>query len=269
MFHDFFAWLQYDLGKQGEEGLSWSQALNGSQNLWNLFEGTHVLTLMFFAGTIWIIDLRMMGVAFRNVPFSKLNDRILPITMIAFGVMVFTGVVTLFGRQPATFYYHDMWFRLKMIFLLIAMANIFWFHYKVQTSQAAWDADPTPPRNVRLSGAISMTCWVLIIIFGRFIAYDWYKCDKLPSESFLYTFQECEHLYEGMDEDALEEEERLLDEDVDPLANGGRIDPFAAPPPNPFGDPPAETTETPVEESPPDPGAPAGPAAPATPGEGE
>ena len=42
--------------------------------------------------------------------------------------------------------------------------------------------------------------WVLIIIFGRFIAYDWYKCDKLPSDSFLYTSQECEHLYEGMDE---------------------------------------------------------------------
>jgi hypothetical protein len=266
LFHDFFAWMQYELGKVGD-GLSWSMALNGSQNLWNLFEGTHVLTLMFFAGTIWIIDLRMMGIAFRNTPFSRLNDKILPITMIAFGMMVFTGVVTFFGRQPATFYYHDMWFRLKMIFLVIAMVNILWFHFKVQTSQVTWDADPTPPRNVRISGAISMACWILIIIFGRFIAYDWYKCDKLPSDSFLYMFQECEHLYEGMDEDALEEEERLLNEDEDPLAGGGTVDPFAAPPPNPFGEPPA-STQTPTEESPPDPGAPAETEA-ATPGEGE
>ena len=71
-----------------------------------------------------------------------------------------------------------------------------------------------------------------------------------------------------MDEDALEEEERLLNEDEDPLAGGGRVDPFAEPPPNPFGDPPAETTETPAEESPPDPGAPAETEA-ATPGQGE
>ena len=67
------------------------------------------------------------------------------------------------------------------------------------------------------------------------------------------------------DQDALEEEERLLNEDEDPLAGGGRVDPFANPPPNPFGEPPPET---PAEESPPDPGAPAETEA-ATPGEGE
>ena len=254
MFHNFFSWLQYDLGKGTEEGaLSWSQALNNSQNLWNLFEGTHVLTLMFFAGTIWIIDLRMMGVAFRNVPFSRLNDKVLPITMMAFGMMVFTGLVTFFGRQPATFYYHDVWFRLKMIFLVLASINIFWFHFKVQTSQAEWDAMPTPPMKVRLSGAISMACWILVIIFGRFIAYDWYKCDKLQPSSILYAFAECANLYtDGENEESLEDEE-MLNDDVDPLANGGKMSMDAPPPAD---EAPADETDTaPVDESPPDPNA--------------
>ena len=254
MFHDFFSWLQYDLGKGAEEGaLSWSQALNNSQNLWNLFEGTHVLTLMFFAGTIWIIDLRMMGFAFRNVPFSRLNDKVLPITMMAFGMMVFTGLVTFFGRQPATFYYHDVWFRLKMIFLVIASINIFWFHFKVQTSQAEWDAMPTPPMKVRLSGVISMACWILVIIFGRFIAYDWYKCDKLQPSSILYAFAECANLYtDGENEESLEDEE-MLNDDVDPLANGGKMSMDAPPPAD---EAPADETDTaPVDESPPDPNA--------------
>ena len=254
MFHDFFSWLQYDLGKGAEEGaLSWSQALNNSQNLWNLFEGTHVLTLMFFAGTIWIIDLRMMGVAFRNVPFSRLNDKVLPITMMAFGMMVFTGLVTFFGRQPATFYYHDVWFRLKMIFLVLASINIFWFHFKVQTSQAEWDAMPTPPMKVRLSGVISMACWILVIIFGRFIAYDWYKCDKLQPSSILYAFAECANLYtDGENEESLEDEE-MLNDDVDPLANGGKMSMDAPPPAD---EAPADETDTaPVDESPPDPNA--------------
>jgi len=255
LLYDFLNWLQYDLGKTSPDGQSWSQALNSSKNLWPMFEGTHVLTLMFFAGTIWIIDLRMMGVAFRNTPFSKLNDRILPITMVAFGMMVFTGLVTMFGRQPATFFYHDMWFRLKMIFLVVASINIFWFHYMVQKSQATWDADPTPPNAVRISGAISMTCWILIIIFGRFIAYDWYKCDKVERGSFLYAFQECDLLYKDLDLDALEEEERMLEEeaDEDPLKSGG-VNPFETPPANPFGEPP------------PDPGPDGQPAAP-TPGQ--
>ena len=75
---------------------------------------------MFFAGTIWLVDLRMMGLAFRNMPFSKLNDRVLPITMVSFAVMVITGVITFIGRDPLL-YYHDIWFRLKMIFLVIAV----------------------------------------------------------------------------------------------------------------------------------------------------
>ena len=265
MFHDFFSWLQYDLGKGTEEGaLSWSQALNNSQNLWNLFEGTHVLTLMFFAGTIWIIDLRMMGVAFRNVPFSRLNDKVLPITMMAFGMMVFTGLVTFFGRQPATFYYHDVWFRLKMIFLVLASINIFWFHFKVQTSQAEWDAMPTPPTKVRISGAVSMLCWILVIVFGRFIAYDWYKCDKLQPTSILDAFAECANLYtNGENEESVEDEE-LMDEDVDPLANGGKMTMEGAPPADEA--PAAEPDAAPTDESPPDPNA-APPAQP-TPGQG-
>jgi len=268
LFHDFFAWLQYDLGKSGEDGLSWSMALNSSQNIWNLFEGTHVLTLMFFAGTIWIIDLRMMGLAFRNVPFSRLNDRVLPITMAAFGVMVFTGLVTFFGRQPATFYYHDVWFRLKMIFLVIAAINIFWFHFMVQKNQAEWDSDPKPPSRVRISGAISMTCWILVIIFGRFIAYDWYKCAKLEPGSFLYTFAECAQMYSAEEEELNSEEEELLGDDVDPLSQQGGNSVFGAPPADDAA--PADEAAPPADGAPPpDPGAEPQPLQPQpTPGQG-
>src|SRR5688572_17515308 len=111
--------------------------------MWNVIEGTHVLTIMFFAGTIWLIDLRMMGLAFTNLPFSKLNERVLPITTIAFAAMVITGLLAFLGRTPVD-YYHNICFRRKMGFLIVAVINIFWFHYKVQKSQAEWDNPPSP-----------------------------------------------------------------------------------------------------------------------------
>jgi hypothetical protein len=198
LFHDFVDWIQHGLGKFSPDGQSWSEQLHESLSLWNVTEGTHVLTLMFFAGTIWIIDLRMMGIAFRNVPFSKLNDRVLPITIGAFAMMVITGVIAAFGRDPLL-YYHDIWFRLKMIFLLIATINIFWFHYMVQKSQPEWDNDAKPPPRVRLSGLISMCCWIVIIAFGRFIAYDFLRCDKVPEGSFVYVFAECKQALSYLD----------------------------------------------------------------------
>jgi hypothetical protein len=204
VFHEFFRWLAEDFGKSNPDGLSWSQALHGSLNLWNLIEGTHVLGIIFFAGTIWIIDLRMMGLAFKTVPFSRLNDKVLPLTIISFGVMVITGVFVFFGRDPLL-YYHNIWFRGKMLFLLLAMINIFWFHYRVQKDQETWDAMEKPPAKVRLSGALSMTSWFLIIILGRLIAYDWFYCDKVKPGSLVYALEECKSALSYLD--AIPEEE--------------------------------------------------------------
>lgn len=199
MFHDFFTWIKEDLGRFGPDGQSWSNQLHESLFMWNVIEGTHVLTLMFFAGTIWLIDLRMMGVAFKNMPFSKLNDRVLPITAISFAVMIITGLIAFIGRDPVM-YYHNIWFRLKMIFLIIAAINIFWFHYQVQKNQDVWDTLEKPPTRVRFSGALSMSCWFFMIILGRFIAYDWFYCEKTPPGSLVYTLQECKQALGYLDE---------------------------------------------------------------------
>lgn len=199
MFHEFFRWLAEDLGKSSPDGLSWSQQIHESLNIFSAFEGAHVLSIMFFAGTIWVVDLRMMGLAFRDIPFSKLNDRILPLTIAAFAAMVLTGVATFIGRDPLL-YYHDVWFRFKMLFLVVASANIFWFHYLIQKNQDVWDAMEKPPARVRVSGAISMVCWIAMIALGRFIAYDFLRCEKVPPGSFVYVFAECKQAMSYLDE---------------------------------------------------------------------
>ncbi|MBI1359410.1 MAG: hypothetical protein GC155_03905 [Alphaproteobacteria bacterium] len=204
MFHEFFRWLQEDLGRT-DTADSWSLQFHGSLNLWGLTEGTHVMTLVLFAGTIFLVDLRLLGVAFKSVPFSKLNDKILPLTVAGFIIMIVTGVI-LFLAKPLD-YYHSVWFRTKMIFLVIASLNIFWFHFKVQKNQEEWDTAENPPRAARISAAISITSWTIIILCGRFIAYNWFDCDKLGAyvqgyaerhqaigETFfkgLYSYGEC------------------------------------------------------------------------------
>jgi hypothetical protein len=49
-----------------------------------------------------------------------------------------------------------------------------------------------------------MVSWLLIIIFGRFIAYYWYRCEKVPEGSFVYVVAECKqalgYLNEGGEE---------------------------------------------------------------------
>jgi hypothetical protein len=34
-----------------------------------------------------------------------------------------------------------------------------------------WNAETTPPLQARLAGGISLTCWVLVFIFGRWTGF--------------------------------------------------------------------------------------------------
>ncbi|OHB31397.1 MAG: hypothetical protein A2790_02470 [Phenylobacterium sp. RIFCSPHIGHO2_01_FULL_69_31] len=189
MIRDFLVWLATQVGKgPGEYDPSWSEALASTLNVWGLLEGTHVLSLMLFAGTIFLVDLRLLGVGFKTTPVSVISDRVLPLTVFGFALMIVTGVA-LFYAKPLL-YYHNLWFRLKLIFLAVAVINIFIFHYRVQKDRAAWDTAPKPPGKARLSAAVSIASWVAVIMFGRFIAYDWYECGK-PLPHWANVAQEC------------------------------------------------------------------------------
>lgn len=197
MFHDLLDWLQSVPGAtDGDPYSSWSQQFAGSLHLWSLTEGTHVLALMAFAGTILLVDLKMLGLIFRDIPYSALNNRILPVTVAGFGLLLVTGLL-LFLANPLN-YYHSFWFRWKVIFILLAAANIFWFHHRTQKTMAEWDAAPDPPAAVKAAAALSLACWIAVIALGRLMAFTWFDCENVKPGSFAYAFTECAAEYGDM-----------------------------------------------------------------------
>ena len=189
MIRDFLVWVATELGKgPGEIDVSWSDALASSLNFWGLLEGTHVMTLVLFAGTIFVVDLRLLGVLFRKTPVSVISDRILPLTVFGIVLMLATGAALFFAKPLV--YYHNLWFRLKLVFLALAFINIIVFHYRVQRDIGAWDTLEKPPTKARVSAFLSLASWILVIFFGRYIAYDWINCGK-PLPHWINVAQDC------------------------------------------------------------------------------
>ena len=189
MIRAILVWLQTELGKgSGDTAQSWSEALLGSLNFWGLVEGSHLIGLMLFAGTILVVDLRLLGVTFRRTPVSVVSDKVLPLTVFGFIFVVITGLA-LFYAKPL-FYYHNIWFRVKMIVLAIALINILVFHSRIQKTQGSWDSDAKPPTGARTAAALSLLTWLAVITCGRFIAYDWFECGK-PQPAFINWAEEC------------------------------------------------------------------------------
>lgn len=162
---------------------SWSIALLESLYAWPLVESTHVLSLGLFVGTAVINDLRLLGWTMNRVPVSEVTGRLLPWTRMGFAVMMATGLL-LFYASPVR-YYHNIFFRLKVLLLIVAGLNAFVFHRGIHRRVAEWDLDPMLPREARVAGAVSLVAWALIVVSGRMIAYNWFDCDLQPQSDLI------------------------------------------------------------------------------------
>lgn len=189
MIRDFLGWL-------GDT--PWSVALLESYYVWPLVESTHVLTLALFVGTALMMDLRLVGVAFRGVPVSEFTRRLLPWTRVGFAIMVVTGLL-LFYSSPLR-YYHNLFFRFKVILLVVAGLNVWLFHSRVHRSVESWDDAFRAPRAARIAGLVSIIAWTGVVFSGRLVAYNWFDCDIQPQPDWVNRAAGCpvEVMEDGM-----------------------------------------------------------------------
>ena len=144
------------------------------ESLWAfpIIESVHVLGICLFVGISSMWDLRLMGVGFAHTHVSDAAERLLPWMKLGFAIMIVSGVVT-FLNSPVR-YYDNVFFRAKMVMLVLAGVNAWVFHRTVHKSISEWDMDPDPPRAAKIAGVTSLVLWALIITTGRMIAYNWF-----------------------------------------------------------------------------------------------
>ena len=157
-----------------------STGLHESFYMYNWIESTHVLALMISLGMLFLIDLRMLGLALPNVPASKIAARLNLPMMIGFSIMIVTGLLLFFAVPVRTT--QSIWFRFKFIMLFAAAINAWLFHKHMNESVSTWDSDPQAPKRLRVGAAVSLGLWAGIVTTGRLIAYDWYDCYRVQSD---------------------------------------------------------------------------------------
>ncbi len=156
--------------------LSFSVDLHESYYMYAWIESLHVITLLLSLGMLIVIDLRMLGLWLTDVPASKIAERLDKPMLVGFTIMVVTGVLLYVGIPVRTT--QSLWFRIKMILLVIAFINAWQFRRHMQRSVGSWDTATQPPRRTRIAAALSLALWCGVIACGRFIAYDWFDCGQ-------------------------------------------------------------------------------------------
>lgn len=153
---------------------SWlGQSIQLSSWAFPVIESLHVIAVALVFGIIFIVDLRLLGVASVSRRMSEVSRDCLHLTWGAFVLAVITG--GLMFASNAQVYFENEWFRWKMLFIALAGFNMIMFEFVTARSMPVWDdGSVAVPRAGKLAGALSVSFWVMVIICGRMIGFTLY-----------------------------------------------------------------------------------------------
>jgi hypothetical protein len=145
-------------------------AIAESTWLFPLIEGSHILALPLSVGMILIADLRLLGLAFRGSPGSRIMKEVLRWSTPGFVVMFVTGAL-LFAAHAGRAY-GNTFFRVKLVLLLLLGINAVVYQTVFYPKMEQWDAARRTPLGAKLCAGLSMIVWIAVIVCGRTMAYE-------------------------------------------------------------------------------------------------
>jgi hypothetical protein len=142
-----------------------SRAINESSWIFPLVQAFHLVSLGFLAGSILMVDLRLLGKGFSQQPIARVARDARPWLMGSLLAMVVTGIPQFMSL--ATKEYESPYFRWKMLLLLIALIFTFTVRRLV-----AYAPDGRFGGGIsKAVGLVSIGLWTSVAINGRLIGF--------------------------------------------------------------------------------------------------
>jgi len=151
MLQGFFEWLG---------ALPVSQAIGQSIWIYPLVQAIHLVFLALLAGSILIVDLRMLNVGMREQPISQVARDAKPWLILALIGMLVTGLPQLMQNSSREYYSEFFWYKMY----LIAIGLIFMVTVRRKMAQSR---DATLA--TRVTGLVSILIWAGVAINARLI----------------------------------------------------------------------------------------------------
>jgi uncharacterized membrane protein len=148
-----------------------SLGISIAESIWAFptLETLHVIALVTVLGTIFVMDLRLLGKASVNQSVTRMTNEILPWTWGAFVLAAITG--SLLFVSKASSYMINPYFLVKMGLMVVAGLNMLYFHFATYKTVSAWDNTPVMPRGAKIAGITSILFWIVIVFCGRAIGF--------------------------------------------------------------------------------------------------
>jgi hypothetical protein len=130
---------------------------------------THLAAICIFGGLILMTDLRILGLAMREVSVTDVVGTLRRWKQTGFVIMVSMGL--LLATSEMDKYYANPYFLMKVCFLLLVGVHAIVFRRSVYGNTEALDKAPHMPGIAKAAAISSLCLWIGIACCGRWIAY--------------------------------------------------------------------------------------------------
>jgi uncharacterized membrane protein len=144
-------WLQENSIIALINGTAWSAAAT---------EIIHYFSMFILVGSMFIVDLRVLGLVARRQDASQLADRLFPWMWVSLALNFLSGFV-MFAGSATAYYRNDIFYDKLGIVLLAIIANLL-----VQQKVRAWNRLPAMPAWAKLVAVVSIGLWIGAIVAG-------------------------------------------------------------------------------------------------------
>lgn len=133
-------------------------------------QSIHIAAIGVVLASVFMIDLRVLGLAGRDQSLLETTGRFGPWLSGALCVLLTTGVLMVVGEPARELFAFSFWLKMFLVALgtLVAAA----FQLALRRNEPHWELSITKRATTKVLALLTLLIWVCIVILGRLIAYD-------------------------------------------------------------------------------------------------
>lgn len=130
----------------------------------------HIVGIAVVLGSVFMIDLRLLGLAGTDQTLRQTTNRYGPWLTGALCVLLATGVLLVLGEPPRELLSFSFWSKMFLVAAgtLIAVA----FRINLRKHEQSWEESLVGRGSTKLLAILTLLIWACIVVLGRLIAYD-------------------------------------------------------------------------------------------------
>ena len=129
-------------------------------------QSIHIVGIAVVLGSVFMIDLRLLGWAGMDQTLRQTTNRFGPWLMGALWLMLATGILMVIGEPVRELITFSFWLKMFLVAVGTVIAVIF------QAAVGKHEEDEVKGGSLRWLAVLTFLIWASIIVLGRLIAYD-------------------------------------------------------------------------------------------------